>query len=504
MEQMEGINFPLSGEKKRSTIILAINVLSEALRGVDPEAAVEMAHETAWRKEYPRYYRKLEEAGLESPGAAERIAADGLAALYRGMVFVRGSETVSIQEAMKGEKLLQLTTGTIHGGGDPAPEELVIPYAGKLLAGDSLRQQLDDWQARGIVEPSCCEALRRVQQNPQWLDLSDQTIVLLGAGAEMGPFQVFCRWRANIVAVDLNRPAVWERLIATARAGNGTLILPLRSPAKPEMDDRELAAEAGADLIAETPEIAAWLAEMDGPLTVGGYAYLDGGQHVRVALAMDAIMQQMALEREDVMLAFLPTPSDVYAIPQDAAMMARQRYEQRTAAKLWQEPIRALTGNHFFAPNVTQMLALAPGKEAGIVDSMVEQQGPNYALAKRLQRWRATAARGQGIRVSSNVAPSTKTVSVLHNVALAAAYAGAGRFGIEMFDPETSNALMAALLVHDLRYEGAAANPAVPLDHPAELFMQGAVHGGLWRTAFSPRSVMEIAALLGWRTALTR
>ena len=84
---------------------------------------------------------------------------------------------------------------------------------------------------------------------------------------------------------------------------------------------------------------------------------------------------------------------------------------------------------------------------------------------------------------------------------IAAAHAGGMYFGVEAFEPETSNALMATMLVHDLRYEGAAANPAVPLDHPAELFMEGAIHGGLWRVAFSPRSAMWFAALLGWRAA---
>ncbi len=501
MEQRAGINFPINAENKRSTTALAKNVLARALSHVDGQAAADVINETAWRKQYPHHYRQLVAVGLASPVAAERIAADGLAALYQEMVFVRGTESVSIKEGLPSPSQLELHTATVQGENNQPPEELVIPFAGQLLAGDSLRRQLDEWQARGIVEPSCCEALRRVQDNPGWLDLSDQTIVLLGAGAEMGPFQVFCRWRANIVAIDLNRPAIWQRLIATARAGNGKLILPLRTPARPAMDDRDLAAQAGVDLIAETPEIATWLAQCDGPLTIGAYAYLDGGRHVRVAVAMDAIMQQLAAVRGDIALAFLPTPTDVYAIPQDAVIMAQQRYEERAAAKLWQEPARALSGDHFFLPNVAERLPLAPGKETGIVDSLVIQQGPNYALAKRIQRWRATVARRQGIRVSSNVAPSTKTASVLKNVALAAAYAGAHRFGMEVFEPETSNALMAALLVHDLRCDGTAADPTVPLDHPAELFMQGANHGGLWRVAFSPRSVLEIAALLGWRTA---
>ena len=61
------------------------------------------------------------------------------------------------------------------------------------------------------------------------------------------------------------------------------------------------------------------------------------------------------------------------------------------------------------------------------------------------------AAREDGVRTSLNVAPSTATRSVVKNKALAAAYAGAGRFGLEIFEPDTSNAIMAALLVHDLR-----------------------------------------------------
>jgi hypothetical protein len=86
---------------------------------------------------------------------------------------------------------------------------------------------------------------------------------------------------------------------------------------------------------------------------------------------------------------------------------------------------------------------------------------------------------------------------VLRNRALAAAYAGAHRFGVEVFEPSTSNTLMAALLVHDLREQAAVANPAVPLAHPAEFFWQGANHGGLWRNPHAPRSVLGVAVVLG-------
>jgi hypothetical protein len=123
---------------------------------------------------------------------------------------------------------------------------------------------------------------------------------------------------------------------------------------------------------------------------------------------------------------------------------------------------------------------------------MVAQQGPSYALAKRLQRWRAAVARDAGVTVSMNVAPPTRTRSVVKNRALAAAYAGAHRFGVEVFEPATANVLMAAVLVHDLHTGGGPTH-----EHPWQDEAYAAVHGGLWRTAYAPRSALGLAALLG-------
>jgi hypothetical protein len=140
----------------------------------------------------------------------------------------------------------------------------------------------------------------------------------------------------------------------------------------------------------------------------------------------------------------------------------------------------------------------APGSDPGLNDSLVPQQGPNYALAKRLQRWRATVAARDGVTVSLNVAPPTRTRSVVKNRALASAYAGAHRFGIEVFEPATSNTLMAALLVHDLQTSDTEAGQARA---PWLAEADGAVHGGLWRTAYDPRSALGLAVVLGLGSA---
>ena len=89
---------------------------------------------------------------------------------------------------------------------------------------------------------------------------------------------------------------------------------------------------------------------------------------------------------------------------------------------------------------------------------------------------------------------------MVKNRALAAAYAGAHRFGVEVFEPSTSNTLMAALLVHDLRSPESPARPDAAVAHPDMAWARQAAHGGLWRSAYAPRSVLGIAAVLGMLT----
>src|SRR5262249_47676023 len=157
------------------------------------------------------------------------------------------------------------------------------------------------------------------------------------------------------------------------------------------------------------------------------------------------------------------------------------------AVRLASRPLRTLSGGRLLRR------AYVPGAHPGISDCLVAQQGPNYALAKRLQRWRASVARDAGSTVSLNVAPPTRTKSVIKNRALAAAYAGAHRFGAEIFEPDTTRVLMAALLVHDLATGGGPAH-----DQPWQDEAYAAAHGGLWRIAWAPRSALGLAALLGY------
>lgn len=489
-EQQHGVVFPATAEGRRSTAALGRAVAADALRPVDRAGALAAEQETNWRSGYLVHFRRLLEAGLGSRDAAISIADVGLTALHDRMRVVGpDGEEHGLAQWRTAEPHRGLTTAEFHGRG-AAETELSLPYHGERLRGDDLLQRLDQWVSDGVVEPSCAEAVRTVIGHPDWLRLEGHTVAVLGAGAEMGPLPSLLRWGARVAALDLPRPAIWERVLRTARDSAGTMLVPVPGETSAR-NHAHVAERAGVDLIADVPTVAEWLAALPETLVLGNYVYADGATNVRVSVAVDALTSRLQASRPDLALAFLATPTDVFAVPGDAVEQSTQAYARRSAAaKLVGRPLRALSAGRLLHR------AYVPGADPGVSDSLVPQQGPNYALAKRLQRWRATVARDAGATVSMNVAPPTRTRSVVKNRALAAAYAGAHRFGVEVFEPATSNVLMAALLVHDLQTGGGPRH-----EHPWQDEAYAAVHGGLWRAAYAPRSALGLAALLGYGSA---
>jgi len=478
-----GVAFPAAADGRRSTSALGRAVVADALNLVDPGAARAAEREANWRTGYPAHFRGLIEAGLASKQAAVSVARGGLESLHQRMrVIGRDGREAGLDALVSAPAGSGLVTVTVPGTG-VAERELSVPYRGEQLRGSALGRRLDTWVADGVIEPSCAEAVRTVAAHPDWLAVPGRTIVVLGAGAEVGPLPVLLSWGVRVVGVDLPQPAIWERVLGEARRGAGTLLVPVAGAG-----DADLAQRAGLDLTDDIPAVADWLCGFDGPLVLGNYVYADGAANVLLSSAVDALTVRLQAARADVALGFLATPTDVFAVPADAVAQAARAYAARpVAAKLGGWPLRVLSGGRLLRR------AYPPGADPGICDSLIPQQGPNYALAKRVQRWRATVARDSGALVSMNVAPPTRTKSVLKNRALAAAYVGAARFGVQVFEPATTKTLMAALLVHDLHTGGPAQA------HPWQDEAHAAAHGGLWRSAYAPRSALTLAALMGYR-----
>ncbi len=481
-----GIQFPATGAGQRSSGSTGKAIFGAALAVLDAPAAAALQAEPDWRGRYARHLHRLTAAMLAQPAATPAAAQAGLAAAHNAFVFTRNGTDAPLASAMAqpGTSL-----DTVQMPGRAAPVPWVVPYRGQLLQGDALRRQIDDWLARDLLEPGAAAALHRASREPGWFDLRDRSIALLGAGAEAGPLRWLTAWGARVAAIDLPREGIAKRIAGLAEQGAGCVVAP-------QIPGHSV---PGADLLADTPALAAWLCERfasqgsdGGELDVLAVAYADGERHARVAMAMDALIATVQARLPKAGIGFLATPTDSFAVPPEVAAAGHRRWAAR---RLGARAVHALSLGRAFAPNLTDPIAVN-GRDWNISDCSVLQQGPNYALAKRLQHWRALATAAAGRAVSINVAPSTNTWSVVKNRLLAAGFAGADLFGLEVFEPDTTNALMAALWVHDLRTRGEA-GAAVTAHHPLALLSRQAFHGGLWRLPYVPASALAVAAVAG-------
>ena len=132
----------------------------------------------------------------------------------------------SLGEAMAAFTVPGLASVDVRGNA-AREKDLSVPYRGKRLFGAELRAQIDTWVRDGIAEPGFAVAMHTLLDNPEWLDLTDVDVAVLGASAEMGPTRSLLRWGARIHAVDLPRPGLWEKLIQTTRSTAGAMRIPI-------------------------------------------------------------------------------------------------------------------------------------------------------------------------------------------------------------------------------------------------------------------------------------
>ena len=116
----------------------------------------------------------------------------------------------------------------------------------------------------------------------------------------------------------------------------------------------------------------------------------------------------------------------------------------------------------------------------------VVAQGPNYALAKTCQVWRAMLAKNLPCFCNG---PITKTNSVCHNPTMAAMLGSLDRIKpYEVMDPPCASTVMALLLINDVLFESDTTG-----GHLFERTLGGAFHGGDLRAPFN----VEKSKILG-------
>jgi len=313
--------------------------------------------------------------------------------------------------------------------------------------------------------------------------VENKVFVLLGATSALGPFDTLISIGATVAAVARPGKKI-QALIEKSKTSAGTVLLPCKNGCGAE--------SAGADLIADAPDLAQWIISLEPSkeIVLCGLAYLDGERHVRASVAMDAICETVMAARKKASLANLASPGTAHVTTAEAAEVASARFD---ASPLWHAPFRALGGA--FAKNAR---APVPGTNLRVIDGISNIQGPNYAVAKTLQQWRAMVARSRGHVVSANHAPGARTESMVSHSTIAAALEGMQAFEpMVAFDAPTASGLMAGLMLWDLGSKESDANPGKALEHPMCLLASNAVHGGMWRTAYTVDSIGACAFLYG-------
>jgi len=520
-EAMSGVQFPVDGSGKRASTPVAKAIWVQAFQDVVSSQKVgALKAEKNWRKNYGKYIWELTREQVLSPKATLQVCEKGLEAVHNTFEFVRGTIHKRMSDAMSFFTDVPLTAeiASLGEAEFSAESAISVPWGEnkRKYSGKNLVQLVRSEVQEGHMEPDVLTAFEHIVENgADWRnDLKDTFFVLFGATSELCPLQtLLVDFGLNVVAIARPNPKRQKALIdAALKAPAGaTLTLPVLK----ELDEEEqeklsdpefVASVAGADIIEFAPEIANWLCQLHSgkKLVIGSYIYMDGADHVRASVAMDAVLKRVLENREsETSIAYLGSPATIYPIPEAAWQESnRRRKEQRpwwhnlTSPVLG--PYKPNTADPVFADKVNEDAPGAP-KRIYLYNGISVTQGPNYLLAKTIQNWRAVLSRHQKHIVSVNMAPTCKTDSVMHVRMVAAAVNGMKLFPpLVAYEPGTAKSIMGLLLIYDLSSKDTDANPAKPLRNPMDIFRSLAVHGGLWRAPYSMDSTGTTAALLGW------
>lgn len=445
------------------------------LAAAAPKLTDEIASVANWRKDYLKFFCEVAKAELLSSRSAIDVATNGLKA-FEESVYTDNNEN-----------LLEVISRAWRNSKDQV--------AMVVIKGIGITKQPDFFEAPGLVkqhlaEPMVAEKLKEFDSS----SLQNNLLIALAGGAEYSPARVWLDWGGTTAIVARPRPELWSELISRARNSSGTLYVPvLKSRAQgidiQNLSDEDLAKVAGLDLVQDYEAIAGWLSMLarteTGGLVLGCYAYAPGVKHIEVQAVQHCLGRVMseALPKSRVTLNWLATPTDAYAVPIEVVTDLDNRYHQRSIFIKVRDLIFGLRKHPF------ELFETESGQKMAILDATSVLQGPSYALAKRTQRWMAYQQLFAGRNVAYLVSPPAETRSVLNKKILRLTYAGAPAFGLDPFAVDQAVSVATGLLVAELsspRSQNALSS-----------YLDLAVHGGLWRVIYCPKSAWRAATILG-------
>jgi len=487
---------PANGADVRSTEF-ARRTLAAAAKD-NPELYQNISGAPDWRKWYIRLFAELAIEEGRSPAQLAKMATAGLNE-FHAHLHTSSGEKLSAAVA-KGFDSDLVETVAIRGTGSKKPI---------AVARDSgpLATLAAEWDSNGWAEPGLIESFRFLDQNPN-LSLDGNLLFAVAGAAEFAPTEQWLEWGGQVAVVARNNPRTWERLIAMARASAGEMLVPVirqdKSVPLENLSDQELAQVAGLDMLEHYAEIASWMSKLSNKATskfiLGLYAYTPKVNHVRVQAVQEnlADLAMKSFSKDKLVLSWLATPTDSTAGPASIGYDQQNRFSKRTSARVIRDSFLGII--NAARPAKPKYFDSESGEKLMLIDASVQQQGPSYSFSKRTQRWRAYLAHYAGFRVSYQVSPPARTNSVLRHKILRASYQGAPLFGVKPFDVDVAKSASAACLVRDVLDPNAYLNK----DTTTQLQCFSAIHGGLWRIGYRPKSVWIAATLLGLPALLKR
>lgn len=456
----KGGDFPsgrivLPRQNGRTSSSVLARGMALAAATADPRLAERVKGAEPWREGYRAAMTDL--SRVDAPSRGGEAARAGLACLAKSLRFADGRK---IGEA----RAVEVRGGSWKVSGNREPRrELSLELDGREYKGRSLLALLDAWRRRGFMRRGAYDALAEVIGDPGILDLDGWTFACLGASAALSPAPSLLAWGADVAAPVRAGQEKNSALIDAARSGAGTLILP----------------PVPLDVAREPEAAAGWIASLDGRIAIVDTLYAPGAKFLLAEVGADVVESLVTRARPDTALAWYGSPTDAYVLSESP----KARFGRGLAASALAAYARAR--------------GLGPSRVDGVYPGYIAVQGPNYAAAKRIGRWRATVEREAGRTVSYNVGPLSMTRSVLVSRPLRAAYGGLRRLGVTPLPAEASAALMAALLAWDLKNPRAAAE--------SETFLTDkAIDCGLFSCPYEPNGLMAFAVALGADKALKR
>jgi hypothetical protein len=437
------------------------------------------ASPATFKRSYGEALARFEARRVASPERAE-IARFMNGEMQAGLRFGDGDGSLPLTEYLA-EKSPTPTLEQVSLTGKPGlPLELSLD--GKLYRGQGLHDAVEQLFATFQLSEAARHALHWsiTEAGSGALDLRGQRFVLLGAGAELAPTKLLLRAGADVLWIDLAAPF---RSLRDVNDLSGTIT---RAP-------------NASNLLEQPREIAAAIRAFasDGPVHVGLFAYAPGaGREWRLGAAMNAIVD--SLEPELVRsLALLVSPTTTSTLAAEALTAAEQKHREAPA---WQRMLQTVGAIR------------APGRhrdgDTSVSLSTVALQGLSYQAAQYFCKIAAAesygvfgiAGSGRPVTVSANVAGITRTRSLAHPL-FELAFSGASKFGVRIFEPETTRTLSGLLMLHDLLNPAAPAlSGALAPAQKATALLAQQVHGGIYTLPFVLDGVIRAAALVGLAT----